>query len=376
MNTIYKLATTVFKAESNETQNLQYDILKKEIERFLKNNDDMYITNAILESQQDGKIAVSNAIESLSQELVNTTYRNDHIHTFRSDFFIIPIITRNNSEDIKIPSIHFFEKTLQEQFIAADLIPKKSKVVLAPVLLGYQTSLQMSVSKWYDLHQQVVNNASKRHLRKMFTQDFFIKTRPMYPTLSFLVGSVIQSKDEITNSMPLEPNLFKNNISTQESLNQFSQKFQSIVQSKLSSFSKTEIITIAPNNAINGLIIGYNYQQRLLTESFVNMHANSPDIDFALISLDIPNNFCVLAWDREKNEVINYLLVEPFGTEMQDNVDMIMGYINNINVKTYVGNSLVQSDHIIDNYKTFDFNEYIKNEGVSILEKNNSYEEY
>lgn len=363
MNKTYELATTVFKAETTETQKLQHQLLKESIQKHLAKKEDQDIVEAINEAESRGKFGIAKLIDELTQESIDTIEIVDHTQNIRSDLFTLPIIIRSGTEQSNIVALQEFEKVIYEELLTEELIPEKAKVVLAPILLGSKTAKNMPESKWYELHNQIIQFSDKRMLRPIFSQDFFIKHQANYPEVYFLVGAVIQN-NEPEKEAALVPSFLNGSFYIEKEKNKFIQSFQNKMQELMTGL---ELLSVSPNRIYTGVLTAFQIQQELLIEYFIDSYMDEKEIDFVILSLNVTDHFAIFAWNNQTNKIQNYLLVEPLGEEMQVNVDKVMGYFAQTDKVIYVGNSTISQEQMID-FKNFDFKNYLHEEGASVLQ--------
>jgi hypothetical protein len=215
----------------------------------------------------------------------------------------------------------------------------------------------MTSSEWYNLHKQTILTKDKRNTRKIYAQDFFIKTEINYPTLNFFIGILLQEDKPELN---LIPNLFNKH---NEYNNTITQSIQHLFETK-----KTNSIILEPNTLLHGLNKGYNIQQEILVTEFIKTYQHL-NINFLLIP--ITNNFkmAILTVDSTTNEIYNYLLITSF----TGNIDIltIINYFNDTDKDLYLGNSSISEDTILNN-DTFDLSFYLQSEGATQLNSEQS----
>lgn len=371
MVSLYELSTTVFKADTQSGQNLQYEIFKSELEKLLNEKDDDSINEALYEAENNGKIGVLKLIENTTQELINTVLVENTQGSYRSDFFLLPILIISPEARTNLLALNKMETFLADEMKNYELIPENSEMILSPILLSHKTSSQMNVSKWYDLHQQTLINADKRSLRAMFSKDFILNTEVNYPTLVFLTGVVIQKNHHLAEIPSLAPNLVNNTREIQNSKLKLINSFQNYLNSNLSNIN---IVVLEPNNILTSLMNSYSAHQELLISSFVSSYSEDPENLFIAIPINILDNFVLTSWNFKTNTINNYLLVEPFGKSPQENLDITLDYIQNIKQDAYLGESIINFESISD-FKTFDMKEYIDENGVEMILSKESIEE-
>jgi hypothetical protein len=358
MNNILTLAISSFNTQE-DIRIQSYKNLEFEIEQALSNNNEKYINEAIIQAQNHGNNLIVQTIDSIVQTLISNHVSYDHIslkHTY-SQLFVIPIITQDINEHINIPAINSIENVFYESLINNNLIDKNSKIIFSPILLGHNTSFKMTSSEWYNLHKQTILTKDKRNTRKIYAQDFFIKTEINYPTLNFFIGILLQEDKPELN---LIPNLFNKH---NEYNNTITQSIQHLFETK-----KTNSIILEPNTLLHGLNKGYNIQQEILVTEFIKTYQHL-NINFLLIP--ITNNFkmAILTVDSTTNEIYNYLLITSF----TGNIDIltIINYFNDTDKDLYLGNSSISEDTILNN-DTFDLSFYLQSEGATQLNSEQS----
>ena len=359
-NTIYELAKTVFMAETVESQKLQHNILKTEIQKNLSIQNDIDLNEAIILAQQDGKISIMNLIETLIRDNINTQHIYDNSQKYRSDFFILPFDILSEIEHTSLKAIQEIEQTWEKRLKEKNLISPGSSLYFAPIIIGYNTSRQMSASKWFELHEQILENREKRHLRQIFSAPFAIGTPDMKPVLTFYAGIVLQPY--FSDRSP-EPDLFKSDYSFRSDLEKLTTHYN---ETHNENNSKAVFSFYEPGYIFETLPVAYDRHQDMVLELFVDSY-QTEEIHFALLSLDLPESFVLIAWNQKTNLIVNYMIIEPFTKDFQDSVDDVMSYLDTSGKRVYVGSNIFASADL-EHYKTIDFHKYLKENTASILE--------
>lgn len=348
MKNIYELAVSVFKSDqSSYSENKQ--ALRDAIEELLSEGNDKELDKAVYFLMQNGKNAAADLVNGQIQHLIEIDVPKNGNGC--SDLFLIPFVTKSQDESTSMPSIGFVEKNVVEFLSSSGLTPEGSETVLAPMILGRATSINMRNSQWYSLHRQIATAGDARFSRSVFSNKFSFKSNPGIPELNFFVGTIVQKDSD------LSPALFENGNETEEKKIEFSEFLSQSLKTSDSVITRV----LPPQTLAEALLNGYQFHQDALTESFAA--SNAPCSGYLVVPIAVPDNFIAFSYDENSDSVSDFLLFEPFAYDMNTNLSKLAEAVKDSGRELLIGNAtLPQMDS--KGYMNFDVATYLKEEGA------------
>lgn len=363
MNIIYNKTVELFASEEGEVQQKIFNDIKQLVENSLKNKDDNLISDALLQAEKENKLGIWNHINTTMNNCVNKfEYSKDGID-YVSRLIVLPYIILPTTNTITLPPLqeleNWWKQNLADNFL---VLPNEDEINFIPIVLGKNAAINMSMSDWYKIHRANSLHLEIRNTRAMFVQSFNIQIPEDTPSLSFFVATINRRKDCLVDNPLLDStsNILDNLDTCLKEMNNI---YSSQIYNSSWLFLPIGVVSdIVPNS--------FDTYQDLLASRLISRHVNQEYLQFIVVPTsnnDEPTGFALVVWNKQKNLVLDALLLSSFTRDYNQLIDMIMNHLNEQNVASlYIG------DVPID-YKEFgklvklNFQQYIKRNGAHLL---------
>lgn len=353
-NLIYNNCIALFASDSSEEQKKLYDEIYNEINLALKNGNDSIIAEALLLAEKENKVAIFNHINNMINFTVTTLSQPEN----DSHLFVFPIILQSPISSLTLPPIKNMEQVLRKNIEKYELtqLPIQN-INFAPVLLGKKSVLNMNMAEWHKIHRATQSTLEKRHSRPMYENPFSIQLDNSSLQLFFLTFTVVTNKGEF-------PEFLNQKNINQDTLLLILNDFERFIKHFVPG---TDCIAL-PFGAVNEIISNaFDVYQLLLTENLISQYNQDVNISFSLIPTNEHNSFALMAWNKETNNVLSALILNPYSKSLDDVVSDVLDLLNKYYVQAlYIGETEISFDKF-DNLSKIDFSSYLKKYGATVL---------
>lgn len=355
-NLIYDQCIALFASDSAEEQKRLYDSIFEEINQSLKTGNDSVLAEALQLAESENKVAIFNHINGMINLSVTTLSHPDN----DSHLFVFPIILQSQVTNLVLPSIKEMEQVLRKNFETQNFtdLPLHN-INFAPVILGKKAVLNMNMVEWHKIHRATQATLANRSSRAMYEKPFSIQLDKdnSHLQLFFLTFTVITDKGEVPEFLnPLNIN--------QDKLFAILGDFERFLKRQVPGSDWA----ILPFGTVNETISNaFDFYQILLSEHLVTQYSQDVNVHFALVPTNNQNSFVLMAWNKETNNVLSALVLNPYSKNLSDVVSDILDLLNKYYIEAlYIGDEEIAFEKL-DNLTKIDFASYLRKYGASIL---------
>jgi hypothetical protein len=355
-NLIYNKCIALFSTNNSEEEKRLYNEIFQEINDSLKTGNDSVLTQALQFAEFENKVDIFNHINNMINFSVTSLSHQEN----DSHLFVFPIILQTKITNLILPSIkemeQVFRKNLEEQNFTKFSV---ENINFAPVILGKKTVLNMNMVEWHKIHRVTQATLSNRNSRAIYEKPFSIQIDKSNTNLHlfFLTFIVITPKGEVPE--------FLNHLNiNQDKLFAILDGFERFLKRKVPASDWV----ILPFGIVNETISNaFDFYQMLLSENLIFQYSQDFNIHFVLVPTNNQNSFALMAWNKNTNNVLSALVLNPYSKNLNDLVFDIFNllkkyYIDNL----YIGNEEIPLEKF-DNLTKIDFAFYLKKYGASIF---------
>lgn len=355
-NLIYDQCVELFASDSSEEQKRLYDSISEQINESLKTGNDTVLAQALQLAEAENKVAIFNQINGMINLSVTTlSYPENDSH-----LFVFPIILQSQVTNLVLPSIKEMENVLRHNFEEQEFTTLPiHNINFAPVILGKKAVLNMNMVEWHKIHRATQATLANRSSRAMYEKPFSIQIDKdnTHLQLFFLAFTVITDKGQTPEFLnPLNVN--------QDKLFAILGDFERFLKRSVPGSDWA----ILPFGTVNETISNaFDFYQLLLSENLISQYSQDFNIHFALTPTNNQNSFVLMAWNKETNNVLSALVLNPYSKNLNDVVSDILDLLNKYYIEAlYIGDEEIPFEKL-DNLTKIDFAAYLKKYGASIL---------
>lgn len=355
-NLIYEQCIRLFSSEDSQEQSYTYDVISEEINQALKTGNDSVLAQALQLAEEENKVAIFNHINGMINLSVSTMSHPE----YDSHLFVFPIILQTNISNLVLPAIKDMEEIFRKNIDSYNFTTVSSdKINFAPVVLGKKAVLGMNMVEWHKIHRATIATLNNRSSRAMYEQPFSIQVDKDNASLQlfFLAFTVITEKDTV-------PEFFNPQNIDQDVLFTILADFER--------YLKRQVIgsdwAVLPFGTVNDTISNaFDFYQLLLSENLISQYSQNYSIHFTLVPTNNQNSFVLMAWNKETNNVLSALILNPYSKNLSDVVSDVMDLLNKYYIEAlYIGDQEIPVEKF-ENLTNIDFASYLKKYGASVL---------
>lgn len=355
-NLIYEQCIRLFASENSEEQSSLYDSISGEINEALKTGNDNVLAQALQLAEQDNKVAIFNHINGMINLCVSTIAHPE----YDSHLFVFPIILQTNISNLVLPSIKEMEDVFRKNLIASTFTNiGMDKINFAPVVLGKKAVLGMNMVEWHKIHRATIATLNNRSSRAMYEKPFSIQVDKDNASLQlfFLTFTVITEKNVF-------PEFFNPQNVDQDVLFSILGDFERYLKRQVPGSDWA----VLPFGTVNETISNaFDFYQLLLCENLISQYSQNYNVHFTLVPTNNQNSFVLMAWNKETNNVLSALILNPYSKNLSDVVSDVMDLLNKYYIEAlYIGDEEIPVEKF-DNLTNIDFANYLKKFGASVL---------
>lgn len=356
-NLIYEKCVELFSSEDSEEQLQLYRNILQMINDCIKKGEESTLTEALKRAEVENKSAIFNHLNSMINLSVTTMSHNNDTD---SHLFVFPIILQSQVTTLTLPAIKEMEEVLRKNFLTYNFAPlQPHDLNFAPVILGRKTVLNMNMIEWHKIHRVTQATLNNRSSRAMYEQPFSIQLDKDNESLQmfFLTFTITTRKGEdpeFLNPVNIDPDkLF-------------------LILSDFERFLKRHVPgtdwVVLPFGTVNETVSNaFDFYQLLLAENLISQHSQNFKCHYALIPTNNQYSFVLIVWNKDTNNVLSALLLNPYSKDLNEVVSDVLDLLNKYYVEAlYIGDEEIPFDHF-NNLTKIDFASYLKKFGASVL---------
>lgn len=355
-NLIYEQCINLFASEDNDEQLKIYKDILSNVNECLKSGKDSSLSEALKIAETENKGAIFKHINDMINLSVTTISHSEN----DSHLFVLPIILQSPVTTLTLPAIKDMEQIIRKNFISNNFTSLPANAInFAPVILGRKAVLNMNMVEWHKIHRATQSTIANRSSRAMYEKPFSIQIDKDNASLQmfFLTFTVTTPKEQ-----------------TPEFLNP-SNINQDVLFSILSDFErflKRSVIgsdwAVLPFGTVNETISNaFDFYQILLSENLISQYSQDFNCHYVLVPTNNQNSFALLVWNKNTNNVLSALVLNPYSKNLSDVVYDIMDLLNKYYVEAlYIGDEELPFEHL-STLSKIDFALYLKKYGASVL---------
>lgn len=355
-NLIYEQCISLFASEDQQEQSSIYDRISEEINQSLKTGNDGVLAEALQIAEQENKVAIFNHINGMINLCVSTISHPE----YDSHFFVFPIILQTNISNLVLPAIKDMEEIFRKNLISSNFTSiSANNINFAPVVLGKKAVLGMNMVEWHKIHRATIATLNNRSSRAMYEKPFSIQVDKDNASLQlfFLAFTVITEKNTL-------PEFFNPQNIDQEVLFSILGDFERYLKRHVPGSDWA----VLPFGTVNETISNaFDFYQLLLSENLISQYSQNYNIHFTLVPTNNQNSFVLMAWNKDTNNVLSALILNPYCKNLSDVVSDVMDLLNKYYIDAlYIGDQEIPVEKF-ENLTNIDFASYLKKYGASVL---------
>lgn len=355
-NLIYEQSLELFASEDFTEQKKLYDSLLFEVNQCLKGGDDTPLVEALSLAEQNNKAAIFNNINEMINISVTTMFHEQN----DSHLFVFPIILQSQVTTLTLPAIKDMEEVLRKNFISNSFTHLPSSAInFAPVILGRKAVLGMNMVEWHKIHRATQATLHNRSSRAMYEKSFSIQVDKDSASLQmfFLTFTVTTPKGET-------PEFLSPSNINQDTLFSILADFERFLRRHVPGTDWA----VLPFGTVNETISNaFDFYQNLLAENIISQYSQDFNCHFALTPTNNQNSFVLLAWNKNSNNVLSALVLNPYSKTLSDVTYDIMDLLNKYYIEAlYIGDEEIPFEDL-SNLSKIDFAAYLRKYGASVL---------
>lgn len=355
-NLIYEQCVSLFASENPAEQSSLYDKIYEEINQSLKTGNDTVLAQSLQIAEQENKVAIFNHINGMINLCVSTISHPE----YDSHLFVFPIILQTNISNLVLPAIKDMEDIFRKNLSSYDFTSVSvDKINFAPVVLGKKAVLGMNMVEWHKIHRATMATLANRSSRAMYEKPFSIQVDKDNASLQlfFLAFTVTTEKNSF-------PDFFNPQNINQDLLFSILGDFERYLKRQVPGSDWA----VLPFGTVNETVSNaFDFYQLLLSENLISQHSQNYNIHFTLVPTNNQNSFVLMAWNKETNNVLSALILNPYSKNLNDVVSDVLDLLNKYYIEAlYIGDQEIAVEKF-DNLTNIDFASYLKKYGASVL---------
>lgn len=355
-NLIYEKCVMLFASEDiNEQEKLYAEILTL-INDCLKTGKDAVLVESLKISEKLNKSAVFNHINAMINLSVTTiSHTNEDSH-----LFVFPIILQSKVTTLTLPAIKDMEQIIRDNLLAYNFTKLPASAInFAPVILGRKAVLNMNMVEWHKIHRATQATLPTRNSRAMYENPFSIQLDKDNANVQifFLTFTVTTLKNEIPeflNPLKIEQDILFSILSD----------FERFLKHNVPGTDWA----VLPFGTVNETVSNaFDFYQLILSENLISKYSQETTYHYVLAPTNNQTSFVLFVWNKNTNNVLDALILNPYSKNLNDVVSDIMDLLNKHYVSSlYIGDVEIPFENL-DNLTKIDFASYLRKFGASIL---------